>query len=474
MGRPTGSLPMLDDPDSIARGSALTTAPARSRAHRSRWLAAAVLVGLVATLVIRLAYVSATPGYVVTGDARDYDVHARSIADGQGFSRTLAYGRPTAFRPPGYPYFLAGVYRAAGVERATTDRRIHVARVAQAFVGTAVVALVGLLAAQLAGGVVGLFALGLAAVYVPLITVGGAVMSEPLFAVFELAAVAAALEHRRSRHRWRWAVAAGVLAGLAILTRANALVLLAPLAFAAWDARPRLSRSALGPPLVLCLVAALTVAPWTLRNERVFHRFVPVSTQLGSALAGTYNDDARADTKDPASWRSLRHVRQYGYLTRSIRTTPEPMLEQQLRTVALRYAREHPGYVAKVAWWSTLRTFDVAGRDRSRATAAVIGIHRGWADAGVLCFWGCAALALAGAFTAAARRVPAFVWGVPALMFASVVLLVVETPRYRTAIDPFVILLAAFALRAMERRLPGRRRRRPRAPRRSPGQWPAG
>ena len=36
--------------------------------------------------------------------------------------------------------------------------------------------------------------------------------------------------------------------------------------------------------------------------------FVPVSTQLGSALAGTYNDDARLDRENPASWRSLRRV----------------------------------------------------------------------------------------------------------------------------------------------------------------------
>ena len=423
--------------------------------RRSRWRVAGVLLLLLAALVIRLAYVSATPGYVVSGDARDYDVHARSIAAGQGFSKTLAYGRPTAFRPPGFPYFLAGVYRVAGVDRAAEPPRIHVARVAQAFVGTAVVALVGVLALQLAGGVVGLVAVGLAAVYVPLITVGGSVMSEPLFAVFELGAVVAALAHRRSPHRYRWAVLAGLLTGLSILTRANALVLLAPLAIAAWDLRPRWSRAALGPPAVLCLVAVVTVAPWTVRNERVFHMFVPVSTQLGSALAGTYNDDARADTQDPASWRSLRHVRQYGYLTRAIRSTPEPVLEQQLRSASLDYARAHPAYVAEVAYWSTLRTLDVAGLHRSRATAAVIGIGRGGADAGVFCFWLFAALALVGSLTASARRTPGFVWWVPGLMFLSVVFLVVETPRYRTAIDPFVILLAAMAIGAGWSRVSG-------------------
>ena len=429
----------------------------RRPARRSRWLGAgAAALGLLA-LVIRLALVAATPGYVVTGDARDYDVHAVSIAAGDGYSDTYAYGRPTAFRPPGYPYFLAGVYRLTGVDRADAGLRIDAARVAGAIVGTVVVGLVGLLAAQLAGAVVGLIALGLAAVYVPLITVGGSVMSEPLFAVFMLAALCAALELRRTGHRYRFAVLAGVMAGLAILTRANALVLLLPLALAAWSVRPRLSRAALGPPAVLCVVALLTVLPWTIRNAQEFGMFIPVSTQLGSAMAGTYNDAARADTRNPASWRSLKRVRDYAEFTSQIRRVPEPVLEKQLRSASLRYAREHPGYVLKVAWWNSVRTLDLAGLQRSRATAAVIGISRGAADAGVVCFWLFALLAAAGCLTPAARRTPVWIWVVPALMFLSVVFLVVETPRYRTAIDPFIVILAAMALASAGTRLARRR-----------------
>jgi hypothetical protein len=38
------------------------------------------------------------------------------------------------------------------------------------------------------------------------------------------------------------------------------------------------------------------------------------------------------------------------------------------------------------------------------------------------------------------------VWAFPALMYLSVVFLVIETPRYRTPMDPFIVLLAALAL----------------------------
>jgi 4-amino-4-deoxy-L-arabinose transferase-like glycosyltransferase len=410
-------------------------------AGRWVWVAAVALVA--AALALRIAYVDATPGYSARHDARDYDVHARSIAEGQGFSKTLAYGRATAFRPPGYPYFLGGVYRVFGVERAPAPRRYRVARIAQAFVGAAVVALVGVVAAQLWGPIVALIALALTAVYVPLITVGGAIMSEPLFDLFMLASLVAALAYRRSPHRYRWALLAGVLGGLATLTRANAMILLLPLAVAVWDGRPWRSRAAIGPPLALLVAAALTIAPWTIRNAVELHAFVPVSTQFGSALAGTYNDAARADTQNPAAWQGIKHVPEYGDLFRRIRQIPEAQLDHELRASSERYIRAHPLYVAKVAWWNTRRMLDLAGQRRSRATASTITIDHTWADRGVLCFWIVTALALAGALAGAARRTPWWVWAFPVLMFLSVVVLVVETPRYRTPIDPFLVLLAA-------------------------------
>ena len=55
-------------------------------------------------------------------------------------------------------------------------------------------------------------------------------------------------------------------------------------------------------------------------------------------------------------------------------------------------------------------------------------------------------LAVIGAFDRRARAAPLWVWAVPLLMYLSVVFLVVETPRYRTAIDPFIVLLAALAV----------------------------
>jgi 4-amino-4-deoxy-L-arabinose transferase-like glycosyltransferase len=416
--------------------------------RRFGWALGVVLV-LALALALRLGYVALTPDYAIVHDARDYDAHARSIAAGEGFAR-LGPGpsRVTAFRPPAYPVLLAGVYTLTGHERRDDEQRVVAGRVANAIVGTAIVALIGVLALQLFDRRVALAAMALAAVYLPLILVGGALMSEPLFAALLLGALAAAIASRRSSRRLPWAVLAGVLGGLAILTRANGIILLIPLALAVWDAKPRWSCRALVAPAVLVAVAILTVAPWTARNERVLGAFVPVSTQLGTSLAGTYNDVARTDRVHPGAWRSLRRVPQYQYLTAPgpWRRTGEADLERRLRGVAVRYAVDHPAYVGTVVLWNTRRALDLAGLSWSRHTYSTVSVAPGWADAGVVAFWLAGALAVGGALTRAGRRTPLYVALVPALLYLSVVFLAFETPRYRTGIDPFVVLLAAVAL----------------------------
>jgi 4-amino-4-deoxy-L-arabinose transferase-like glycosyltransferase len=431
----------------------------RSRFGDPRWRWAAVAI-LVLALVLRLGYLAVTPDYRIVHDARDYDVHARSIASGHGFA-LLGPGpsRKTAFRPPAYPVFLAGVYALGGHTWTDTRARIVPGRVANAILGTAIVALIGVLCAQLFDRRVALTAMAVAAIYVPLILIGGSLMSEPLFAVLVLGALTAALHHRASPHRHRWAVLAGVLGGLAILTRANAAIVLLPLVLAVWDARPRWSWRALAPPVLVVSLAVLTVAPWTVRNAVVLGDLVPVTTQLGTSLAGTYNTAALADTENPGSWRSLRRVPDYQYLTSPSRwrQIPEATMEKKLRAAALDFAADHPGYVAKVVFWNTARALDLAGLRWARHTASTISAGPGWADAGVLTFWLVAALAIAGALSDRARRMPVYVLAVPALLYLSVVFLAFETPRYRTGIDPFIVILAALALVAGWERLTARR-----------------
>jgi hypothetical protein len=270
--------------------------------------------------------------------------------------------------------------------------------------------------------------------------------------VFVLGALLAALEARRgAAHPLRWAALAGVLAGLAALTRSNGVVIAAPLLVAVWAGagRPRLSVRALAAPAVLAVAAALTVTPWLVRNAVVFGEFVPIATQTGAALAGTYNEAARTDRTFPGQWRVLRLVRDYQHIYRGKWRTPEPVLDRRLRDAALAYARDHPGYVAEVGARNTLRLFDLDGFELTRRMSIAIGIGRGWATASVVWTWAALALALAGFVVLRGRAGPWEAWAVAALLVLSVVFLNAESPRFRTPLEPFLVVPAAAALTAL-------------------------
>ena len=241
------------------------------------------------------------------------------------------------------------------------------------------VALTGLLAWRLWGRRVGLVALALAAVYLPPVVVGGVPGSEPLFVVLVLGALLAALCARDERvaasgSRRSQASLAGLAAPDAQQRDRDR-----PSAGAARVAlrAPRLSWRAAAPAVALSLAAVLTVAPWTIRNAMVLDSFVPVATQTGAALAGTYNDAAREDPDDPGAWRVLRLVPDYQSLYRDKARTPEAVLDRQLRDAALDYIADHPFYVLEVGFWNSLRMLDLTGRARSHETAEAIGIERG-------------------------------------------------------------------------------------------------
>ena len=421
------------------------------------------LVLLAVALILRLALVAATPGYAPQHDDRGYDRLACGLVAGKGYTRTGpatpahgcgdgATGRPTAFRPPGYPMFLAAAYTVAeplGVGRWTA------ARVLQAFLGAAIVALLGLVAWQLFGRRTALAAMALGAVFPPAIVINGSLLSETLFVALMLAALAAVLADRRAGGDHRWLVAAGVLCGLATLTRSTAPALIVPLAIAVALAGTRPLGARIGRAAALVAVAALLVAPWTVRNAVQVHGFAPVSTEAGSSLAGTYNDARRTDPVWPGAWRPPSKLGQLAPTLDPVRGD-EPAEQRALIRWSLRYMADHPGYVAELGARNLWRLSGFEGRDWWHFAGKSTSLPAWTADVSAASFFVVLALAAAGAFTAAARAAPRWLWLMPVLMLLSVIFVVGET-RLRAPIDPFVLLLAALALtqlRASKRNAP--------------------
>jgi len=345
---------------------------------------------------------------------------------------------PTAFRPPGYAVLLAGVHVAGDPLPLTRWTR---ARVANALLGTLAVALLGLIATQVYNRRVALVAMAVLAVDLPLILVGGSLMSETLFVALVLGAVLTALRCGTARQANAWIAGTGVLVGLAALTRPTALVLAIPLGLAvARRARPRWVAL-----LVLAAAIGLTIAPWTVRNAVQLRAFIPVSDFLGSWVAGTYNDQARADPDHPGSSQTFV----IGTFD-DLEGVPEVPRQRELTRRGLDYAAEHPGYVGQVLLHNTLRLLNLEGPGWWRYQGWTMSLPRWSADAAGYAFYVLALLALAGGFTRAARRAPAWLWLAPVLLFASVIF-AGSALRYRAPVEPFLALLAALALTARER-----------------------
>lgn len=437
--------------------------PSPDRAISERALRIAVFAILAAALVLRVG-AALHWDLPPRTDAYDYDRTAVSIADGRGYPEASVYAGgpgPSAFRPPSYPYLLGGVYALTG----TSDpaARWEAGRILEALLGVAVVGLTMLIAFQLWGRVTALIAAGIAAIYPPLIYAGTSLLTEPLFTTLLLGGIAAVLQYRREDARVRWLLLAGVCVGLATLTRTNGIIAIIALGLGAWTLRPRFSLRALWRPALVVAVAAAVMAPWTIRNAVELHAFVPVSTQTGVALAGQYNDLAAGDQ---ATWYPSYLVPRYCPLFFRVPRCPtanqkgkleprglgEVEVDDRLTQLSKDFALDHPTHVIAAGFWNGLRFLDLDSPVATeRREAYFTGQPQGFAQLSVYAFYLVAAVAIAGCFTAAARRMPLFIWLIPPLIMLSV-MFVVATSRYRAPIEPIIVMLAACALTELWRR----------------------
>ena len=415
-----------------ARGSA--PRPARSRFALSLGLIAA------AGLAVRLVYVLVlSPDLRGTGDSDYFYVLGGLIADGHGFSDSLIYQRtgelvPTALHPPLFPLLLA-----AAAEVGLNSYRAQ--RVVVCLVGAATIVLIGLLARRIAGPRAGLIAAALAALYPMLITADGAVMSESLFGLLLAAAMLAAYRLAEQPTTARAAVL-GALIALAALARAEALLLL-PLIVLPLALRPR--EGALRRLVVAGLACVLVIAPWTIRNWVEFDRFVPVSNNSGTLLAGA-NCDRTYSGEEIGRW-VIDCVAEApsGPILRS-----EAISAGVFRRHGLEYARDHAAELPGVSAVRLLRTASLYQPGWHARHAE--GRERTMTFAGFVAFWLLAPVAVAGAVILRRRGQSLLVLAAPVVLALAITLIGYGEPRFRHGAELSVVVLAAVAIDRLARR----------------------
>jgi hypothetical protein len=407
---------------------------------------------LAGALVIRVLYTLLVAQDIpVIGDALTYHLLGGNIADGKGFERAphpqLAPfegwkpGVPTAEHPPLFP-LLIGLITKLGATGYLAQKLLLCG------VGTVTVGFVGLAGREAGGTTTGLVAAALAAIYPFLWVVDGSLMSETLYGVLLAAALWLALRFAR-RPSLGLAAGVGALAGLAALTRGEALLLapllLLPLAVragAAWRSRLTLAAVALG-------AFALVLAPWTIRNLTVFEKPVLISTNGNAVFVGS-----NCDPVYHGDFTGLWNFNCYG---------EAPEGDESEQAVAYRergfdYARDHAGRLPAVVAVRFLRVWDLWRPLQQATYESLEGRSETASRMGLAVYYPLLLLAAAGALILRRRRAP--LWPLLAfpVMITITAVMIYGVTRFRFAAEPALCVLAAVALASLPAAVAARRR----------------
>ncbi len=380
------------------------------------------------------------------GDWYFYHWQAQAISQGHGFIDpwillgTHQY-RPSAIHPPLYPLLLSGIYELGG-HSALDQRSLGL------LLGTITLVLVGLLGKRVGGPRLGLIAAFLYAVYPLMIAVDGDLMSETLYGPLIAGTLLMSFAVIDRPRVWR-AVGLGALIGFAALTRSEALLfipfLVLPIAYRArpnWQGRGVIAVAA----IIGCVVV---LTPWTIRNENVFGRFVLVSTNDATVLAGA-NCNSTYHGVNLGGW-DITCVRP--------RTTTNEAAQAAIwRRDGLNYATNHLTRLPLVVAIRELRVWDLWQPLRQARNFAE-GDLRWVEEVGVVVYYGLMLLAIAGVFALRRRR-----HSVLLVLLAPAVVVCVSTaigygvPRLRHTFEIPLLVLAGAGIIAVQERLASRRR----------------
>ncbi len=348
---------------------------------------------------------------------------ARSLLAGDGLSSPFGGATgPTAFIAPGYPLFVAGIFKLFGVYSFGSALMIMLLQIAINllaiwWVMTIADELFDRRTALVAGWV---WTCSPALLFLPTIFWDTSISVCALLGVMKLA-----LRIRRQPSMGLW-VLLGICCGVTgLINPALILVLAGIIGWAAWETRGR-SRYGAG---VAVVVAMAVFSPWPIRNARVFHAFVPLRTTVGFELwmgnhpgSTGFLDESLFPTFNKQELTDYNRMGEIAYT-------------RHKSELATSYIVEYPGRFAELTLRRIFRFWTGTGTQNG---SWLFIIHA--TVTSLLGLVGLVGLIRKGRVSVAALFL------VPVLLFPVPYYLTHAEFRYRLAIDPEMTILAAYAV----------------------------
>jgi 4-amino-4-deoxy-L-arabinose transferase-like glycosyltransferase len=416
-----------------------------------RWFRPALAAIVLGALALRLVYVFVSRrNFDPHGDAFFYHAAANLLVDGKGFISPFFVNaglhREAAEHPPLYIIFLA-------IPSLLGMKSVMAHLIWSCLLGSATVALVGLLGRAVGGARVGIIAAFFAAVYPNLWAPDGMLQAETL-SMFAVTGTLLLAYRYWKQPSWRRLVLVGAACALGALARSEIILLIplmvVPLAFLTREQPWKIRLRWLGASV---LAAAIVIAPWTIYNTTRFVHPILLSAQIDPLLASancdsTYYGDLRGyfDIQCAAKIAARHHI-----------TLKDDESQENVvyRHEAIEYVKGHLG---RVPFVEGVRLLRIAGLYKTglyvRADAYIEGRSPIWISwAALYSFWIVAALSIAGVFVGHRRRrddpdraPPMYPLLMPIVVVVATVLVTYASTRFRTTAEPSLAVLAALAI----------------------------
>jgi 4-amino-4-deoxy-L-arabinose transferase-like glycosyltransferase len=393
--------------------------------------------------VLRAFYAATRGSFRPITDPSYYHLQANLIADGRGFIDPFTWAFqgdavPTAAHPPLFTLVLA-TGSAAGATSPLSHRLIG------CLIGTATIVVLGLLGRRIGGPAVGLLTAALAAASPNLWVFDAGVFAESL----ELLLVALLLlaVYRIPAHpRWSDAVVLGTLIGLLGLTRSELLLFVPLLVVPALLGRQATEwRRGAALALVGCVVTAVVIAPWVIRNESTFS--APVTMSTNGDLFVAYTNCARAYSGPGLGWFDVSCAPRSTFADR---TTDEAERMAEARRHGLEYARAHTSRLFGVVVWArAARLWNVYRPVQTAELASLEDRPKGVSLLGMAFFAVTVPFAVGGAFMLRRRRTRTWPLVVPLVVATFTAMAFSGNVRFRAVAEPSILVLAAVGVVAL-------------------------